>query len=121
MYLLPLSIEQTAAMMHITAAMMNASLSAVMNGPEMELGKNVDPMRYSCVAGGIALTTELGNVFSIVETGLYPRKEAKSADDAGVALNAEAIWGTPALIAADDNAVGRVALSDSIMIVKKTA
>jgi hypothetical protein len=120
-YFLPLSKEQTAATMHIIAAMTKASLSAVMNGAEMALGKNVDPVRYSVVAVGMALVTVTGNACSIVATGLYPRNEAKSADDAGVALNADAICGTPALTAADDNAAGRVALSDTIIMVKKTA
>ena len=44
-YFPPLNAEQTAAIMHIIAPIMNASLSAVMNGAEIAFGKNVDPLR----------------------------------------------------------------------------
>jgi hypothetical protein len=44
-YFPPLSAEQTAATTHIIAPMMNASLSAVMNGAEIAFGKKVDPVR----------------------------------------------------------------------------
>jgi hypothetical protein len=62
MYFLPLSAEQTAAIMHITAPMMKASLSAVMNGAEIALGKKVDPVRYVIVAVGMELTNDAGSV-----------------------------------------------------------
>jgi len=41
---LPLKAEQTAAKTHNTAPMMKASLKAVMNGPEIAFGKNVEPV-----------------------------------------------------------------------------
>ena len=57
-----------------------------------------------------------------VPTGLYPRKAAKSAPDAGVELKAVAISdGAPASKAAEDNAAGKVALRDTIIIEKNMA
>jgi hypothetical protein len=57
-YFPPLSAEQTAAKTHIIAPIMNASLSAIMNGDEIALGKKVDPVRKSIVAFGMALTND---------------------------------------------------------------
>ena len=60
MYVEPLRTEQTAAIMHITAPMMNASLSAVMNGDEIAVGKKLDPVRYLVVAVGIEFASDAG-------------------------------------------------------------
>ena len=62
MYFLPLNAEQTAAIMHIIAPMMKASLRAVMNGDEIALGKKVGPVRYFIVAVGMVLTSDAGRV-----------------------------------------------------------
>ena len=44
-YFPPLSAEHNAAATQSIAPMMNASLSAVMNGAEIAFGKKVDPVR----------------------------------------------------------------------------
>ena len=58
----------------------------------------------------------------MVPTGLYPRNAAKSAPVAGIWLNCdEREGGRPAVESAEATASGRLAVSEEIIIVKKTA
>lgn len=59
---MPLSAEQIAAITHIAAPMMNASLKAAIKGDEIAFGKKLDPVKKVIVALGIAFNDEAGRV-----------------------------------------------------------
>ena len=66
------------------------------------------------------LETKVGPIaFNTVPIGLYPRKAAKSAPEAGVWLKATAIVaGQPALLTAVASAEGKVAFNETIITAK---
>ena len=80
-----------AAAKHSTAAIMNASVSAVMKGPDMALGKKLWLVRVVNVFCGRLDVTVGPMLLSNVFIGLYPRKAAKRAPEAGTPWNALAI------------------------------
>ena len=85
------------------------------------MGKKFVPVRYLTVAEGIELVTVEGRVASMEETGLYPRKAAKTALVAGIWMKYWESCGTPAVTMADEKAPGRLPVSEEIIIVKKIA
>ena len=62
-----------------------------------------------------------GTLASMEETGLYPRKAAKTALVAGMCTKYWLSCGTPAVVRAEPNAEGRLVVSEEMIIVKKIA
>ena len=113
--------EQTAAAKHKAAAKANAIVKADMNGPEIALGKKVGACSTPKVAGDKLLASEPIDC-RIVFMGLYPRKAAKSALDAGTWLNAATTCAdAPELATAFESAVGNEAFSEMMIMAKNIA
>lgn len=110
-----------AAIKHRIAAIMNGVVSAVMKGVAMALGKKVWLSRmFRVLCGNPAAIGPIP--CSNVPMGLYPRKAAKSAPEAGVWLNADAICGGAPVLAIDvASAAGKVVFSEMMIMAKKIA
>ena len=92
-----------------------------MNGDPMAFGKKVCPVKIDNVDGESPAVIVAGRPCSIVPIGLYPRKAAKSAPEAGVLANTGASCGAPELVTAAESAAGNDAFNDMIMIEKNIA
>ena len=90
-----------------------------MNGDEKAVGKKAEPVRYVTMALGIAEIRVVGSAWSTACIGLYPRKAAKIALEAGVAARAcPNCAGAPRAMTAEVSAVGRLVFSEDITMAK---
>ena len=88
----------------------------------MALGKKVCPVNRS-LAAGVRDAVKLGlKPCNIVPMGLYPKKAAKSAPEAGVLASPVAnCAGAPALVTAADRAAGKVVFKEIMIMAKNRA